>query len=103
MSKDSETNAEIGTNPVRFPLETIIQRGKQQVCGLTGYKSLAVIEVQPGEDGNWTLKIEFVEREAIPSTMDLIGLYEVVLNAAGEVLSYSRKNLRKRGENYDNM
>ncbi|HEX3043435.1 MAG TPA: gas vesicle protein GvpO [Bacillota bacterium] len=103
MSKDSETNTEIGTKPVRLPLEAVIQRGKQQITGLTGYNSLAVIEAQPGRDGNWNLKIEFVEREAIPSTMDLIGLYEVVLNADGEVVNFSRKNLRKRGENYDIM
>ncbi|HYH03223.1 MAG TPA: gas vesicle protein GvpO [Bacillota bacterium] len=83
-------------------LVEVIAIAKTKVSSLTGFQPLAVVEANSTEAGNWNLKVEFVEREAIPSTMDLIGLYEVNLDRYGEVIGYSRLSMRKRGEGYDN-
>lgn len=82
-------------------LMEVIAIVKGKVSSLTGFPPLAVVEANPSEEGKWLLKVEFVEREAIPTTMDLIGLYEVCLDAGGEVLSYSRLAMRKRGEAFE--
>lgn len=82
-------------------VDQIINIGRKRLTELVGLKPLAVVEAVPGEDAGWTLKIEFIEREGIPNTMDIIGLYEVLLDRQGQLLSYSRKDIRKRGDNYN--
>jgi hypothetical protein len=41
---------------------------------------------------------EVLERQAIPATMDILGVYAVRLDNEGNLLSFERKRLRKRGE-----
>jgi hypothetical protein len=82
-------------------VDQVISIGRKKLTELVGLKPLAVVEVVPAEDAGWTLKIEFIEREGIPNTMDIIGLYEALLDRQGQLLSYSRKDIRKRGDNYN--
>jgi hypothetical protein len=44
------------------------------------------------------VSLEAVERKAIPETMDVLGLYEIRLDSEGNLQSFERKKLRKRGE-----
>ena len=81
-------------------LEQIINSGRKRLTDLIGLKPMAVVEVTPAEEAGWILKIEFVEREGIPNTMDIIGLYEALLDRQGQLISYSRKDIRKRGDDY---
>lgn len=81
-------------------LEAVLRKAKTSLAELTGFTAAAVVEVSADDEGNWLLKIEMVEREAIPSTLDLIGLYEVGLDRFGNILGYARKKMRKRGEGY---
>ncbi|MBI2836594.1 MAG: gas vesicle protein [Chloroflexi bacterium] len=53
-------------------------------------------------DVGWLVSLEAVERKAIPDTMDVLGLYEVCLDGEGNVSSFGRKKLRRRGETVDN-
>jgi len=48
----------------------------------------------------WVLRQlpEVLERQAIPATMDILGVYAVRLDNEGNLLSFERKRLRKRGE-----
>jgi len=48
------------------------------------------------ENGAWKVSIELVERRGIPDTNDVLGLYEVWLDAAGTVLRYERTQMRRR-------
>lgn len=85
----------------KIPMEEIIQIGRQRLIELVGLKPLAVVEAIPEEEGIWLLKMEFVEREGIPNTMDMIGLYEAQLDNHGQLIGYSRKDMRKRGDCYN--
>ena len=49
-------------------------------------------------DNGWAISIEVLERKAIPDTMDILGLYEIIINNEGDLLSLERKKLRKRGD-----
>lgn len=84
----------------KLALEAVLRKAKASLTELTGFAASAVVEAGTGDEDNWVLKVEMVEREAIPSTLDLIGLYEVVLDQRGKILGYARKNMRKRGESY---
>ena len=57
----------------------------------------SVTSVVPEESG-WRVSIELVERRGIPDTSDLLGLYEVRVDAAGNVLRYERTQIRRRGD-----
>jgi hypothetical protein len=59
----------------------------RKISGVTG--------VARTDDG-WRVTVEIVERAAIPDTMDLLGLYEVVLNTEGDLVSYERTSVRRR-------
>jgi hypothetical protein len=56
-----------------------------------------VTSVVPDE-GGWRVAIELVERRGIPDTNDVLGLYEIRLDAAGNVLRYERTQMRRRGD-----
>jgi hypothetical protein len=42
--------------------------------------------------------VELVERRAIPDSMDLLGLYEVITDDTGNVQTFRRVGMRKRGD-----
>jgi hypothetical protein len=58
-------------------------------------KLSAITSVSPGEDG-WRVTAELVERRGVPDTSDLLGVYELRLDAAGNVLRYERTHIRRR-------
>lgn len=58
-----------------------------RVDGVTGFHK---------SDDGWAVDLEVVERKAIPDSMDILGIYEVLLDKEGSFLSFERKKLRKR-------
>jgi hypothetical protein len=44
----------------------------------------------------WRVTLELLERAAIPDTMDLLGVYEVLLDPEGGLNSYERIRVRRR-------
>ena len=51
------------------------------------------------DDGKWLVTVELIERKSIPDAQDLLGGYEVTIDEEeGNVLSFERKTLRKRGD-----
>lgn len=87
-------------SPGKVGLEEMMIKGSQRLTNLIGLKLLAVIEVGRSEENGWIMKLEYVEREGIPNTMDLIGLYEAGFDQYGHLLNYTRLDMRKRGESY---
>ncbi len=81
-------------------LEKAIIRATEKMGQITGLKVLGVVGAVPESEGSYAVKIEFVERQGIPDTMDLIGLYDVNLDSEGNILGYTRVDMRKRGEGY---
>ena len=54
-----------------------------------------ITSVMP-ENDQWRVSVELVERRGIPDTNDVLGLYELRLDAAGNVLRYERTLMRRR-------
>lgn len=99
MSEEQVTKE--SKNSKRISLEDMIVSGSKKIETLIGLKLLAVIEMNPLEEGGWIMKLEFVERQGIPDTMDMIGLYEASFDQHGHLINYSRQDMRKRGESYN--
>lgn len=57
---------------------------------------VAVTSVEPAEDG-WLVEVEVIEERRIPSSADMLALYEVELDPGGELLAYRRTKRYARG------
>jgi len=57
----------------------------------------ALISLAPTDGGGWLIEVEVVEARRIPTTSDILALYEVLLDADGELLSYRRIRRYPRG------
>lgn len=50
------------------------------------------------EDKGWKVIVEVLERRAVPDTQDILGRYELKLDADGEILDYKQVMLRRRAD-----
>lgn len=75
----------------------IIEKAKKELSDLTGFKFPGAIGIKK-EDEGWLVTIEVIEKDSIPSAMDILGTYDVHINKTGSMVSYERKNLRKRSD-----
>ena len=77
--------------------DEIVNKAQEEFARLSKLAVNAVIGLSKTEEG-WVVSLEALERKAIPDTMDVLGLYEIRLDGEGNLLSFERKKLRKRGE-----
>ncbi|HPU78441.1 MAG TPA: gas vesicle protein GvpO [Thermosynergistes sp.] len=77
--------------------EEVIKRASEEIAKLAKIQVERVVGLSKADQG-WMVSLEGVERRAIPETMDVLGLYEVLLDEDGNLLSFGRKSLRKRGD-----
>jgi len=75
----------------------IIEHARKELSKLTGLKPSSTIGATKDEKG-WHVSIEMVEKQSIPDQMDILAVYEVLLDEEGNLLSFERKAMRKRME-----
>ncbi|SCL14562.1 gas vesicle protein [Micromonospora inyonensis] len=92
---DEDESYEEEVEPI--PAGEAAREGLRQASQLTGRDPSGVTSVQPTQDG-WRIGVELVEDHRIPASTDLLGLYEVDLDADGEVLSFRRVRRYQRGK-----
>lgn len=70
-----------------------------QVRELIGKDLLGITTVEPTDDG-WLVEVEVVEERRVPSSSDMLALYEVELDTDGGLLAYrrTRRYVRGRGD-----
>ena len=76
-------------------LGTLIEKARKELSKLTGLATSSTVEVSKDERG-WNIAIEMVEKRSIPDQMDILALYEVLLDEDGNLLSFERKSMRRR-------
>jgi hypothetical protein len=72
------------------------QGGLRQIAELTGKQPEGVTGVEPAEDG-WVVGVEVVEDRRVPSSSDILAIYEAEFDMSGELLSYRRLRRFARG------
>ena len=75
----------------------IAQQAKEQLQALTNLKAETVSSLSHEGEG-WQVVLEMVEMKYVPDTMDVLGSYEVLLDAEGNVVSYARTRRYHRGD-----
>lgn len=68
----------------------------RQIATLTSKQPEGVTEIARTEDG-WTVGVELVEDQRIPSSADILATYETTVDEDGELVSYRRIRRYPRG------
>jgi hypothetical protein len=62
---------------------------RQYLADMTDRMPVQTTSVSPTDDG-WLVEVEMIEDRRIPSSSDVLALYEVELDLEGELLAYHR-------------
>lgn len=73
----------------------LIEKAKKQLAELTGFKEPAGVGLKKEKEG-WLVTVEIAEKKSIPEGMDILGTYEVRLDAKGDLLGYEKTAMRKK-------
>lgn len=68
----------------------------RQLAELTGKESEGVVGLERTDDG-WSVHVEVLELRRVPSTTDVLAIYEVTLDEQGELDGYQRRSRYVRG------
>lgn len=60
-----------------------------------------ITSAEPTDEGGWVFEVETVEDKRIPSSADMLALYELELDPNGEMLAYKRTHRYMRGHTDD--
>jgi hypothetical protein len=88
------------SKPAREPAsgERLAAEARRQLSEITGMEPGAVTSMERCDDDGWKLNVELVELSRIPRAADVLGVYEVKVDAAGALLGYRRVRRYARGE-----
>jgi hypothetical protein len=81
----------------RLPATVAAEAGIRRVVELTGHEVQGIVSLEPADDG-WVVGVEVVEDRRIPSSTDVLALYEAEIDGEGELQSYSRRSRYARGK-----
>ncbi len=73
-----------------------VETAKQKLVELTGFNSPNAIGINKEAD-IWHITVEITEKPSEAANLDLLGIYDVRVDASGNLLGYERIGMRKRG------
>ncbi len=83
----------------KLNMKQVVDSVKKEMAELTSLPFNTIAGVAFDDETHApTVTIELVERRAIPDSMDLLGIYEVITDQAGKVSTFRRVGMRKRGD-----
>jgi hypothetical protein len=71
---------------------------REYVTEMTEGEPVRMTSATPTEEGGWIIEVETVEDRRIPSSADILAIYEVEIDASGEMLAYQRTRRYMRGQ-----
>jgi len=72
-----------------------IKKARSELAAIIGLELESTISAHPEGDG-WRVTLEAVEKKSIPDGMDILGIFEVNLDADGDISEFNRVRMRKR-------
>ena len=78
--------------------ERLVAGARRQLAEITGMEPGNVTAMESSDRDGWKLSVELVELSRIPRAADVLGVYEVKLDAAGKLLGYRRVRRYARGD-----
>jgi hypothetical protein len=81
----------------KVSIKDITEKAKAELKDLTSFEPSSVVSIKK-EGEEWKVVVELLEKTGIPDRMDILGIYEALMDVTGDLISYERKGLRKRGD-----
>ncbi|WP_262380001.1 gas vesicle protein [Nonomuraea sp. PA05] len=69
--------------------------GMRHIAGLTTKEAEGITSVEPADDG-WLVNVEVIEDRRIPSSGDILAVYQAQIDQEGRLLSYRRVRRYRR-------
>lgn len=74
------------------------KRAEEVAKELLDHQFDGIIKAEAADDDGWRTVAEVVERSAVPDTQDIIGRYEIRLDAVGDITGYELVERYQRGD-----
>lgn len=81
-------------------IKDVVEIAKAELVQLTGFTSPNAIGINKETD-IWHITVEITEKSSAAPNLDLLGIYDVRIDAFGNLLGYERIRIRKRCEKDD--
>jgi len=78
-------------------IKDITKIAKEKLAEFTGFSSPNVIGIDK-EGDIWHITVEITEKPSEAINLEILGIYDVRLDASGNLLGYERIRMRKRGD-----
>ncbi|KAF0968298.1 gas vesicle protein GvpO [Gordonia sp. YY1] len=82
--------------PPALSAQDTVALALRAITELTGKETMGATSVTPTDEG-WTVEVEVIEDRRIPSSTDMLALYEVDIDLDGQLFSYRRTRRYSRG------
>jgi Gas vesicle synthesis protein GvpO len=94
--EEEPEGADDGEAPSRLPAGAVARAAIRAVAELVGRQPNGVTALEPTEDG-WRVAVEVLEDERVPSSADILAIYEAELDMEGNLVAYRRTRRYQRG------
>lgn len=78
-------------------IKGITEIAKKKLVEFTGFSSPNVIGINKEED-IWHITVEITEKASEAINLEILGIYDVRVDASGNLLGFERIRMRKRGD-----
>ncbi|MBI6545898.1 MAG: gas vesicle protein [Cyanobacteria bacterium NC_groundwater_1444_Ag_S-0.65um_54_12] len=95
MNEVESLTREVNQAAEPLALTSVVLAARRQLEEVIGLSTSSMLGVRSTESG-WRVMVEMLERKAVPDSMDLLGIYEVHLDARGLLKDFTRRRLRRR-------
>lgn len=72
-----------------------ILKAREELNLLIGLEINSTVSAEATADG-WRVMLEVIEKRSIPDSMDILAIYETMLDADGNMSEFKRIRMRKR-------
>ena len=76
-------------------MQQLIEKAREELSKITGLELSSTLGAVKEEKG-WKVTLEMIEKHSLPDQMDILAVYDVILDNDGSVIEFNRTRLRKR-------
>jgi hypothetical protein len=95
---DSKTRSSSRNSSKGLSAKEAVARVREDLPQLLGRPVESVLGVERDDDELWQVTVQVLELSRIPNSTDVLGCYQVNLEADGEIAGYQRQRRYTRGQ-----
>jgi len=73
----------------------LVEKAREELGKITGLELSSTLRTVREEKG-WKISMEMVEKHSVPDQMDILAIYDAIVDDNGNLIEFNRKGLRKR-------